>query len=117
MTKDVRMRIRHNAAVPMAGGVATLAGSALAGSKVWLLPLLLLPLGYVWWGLRSGTDADRHTITVRRMFSSRRIAWDDVAGLRATPTSVHAELKDGGEVPLIAVTEAHVPALLELAQK
>jgi PH (Pleckstrin Homology) domain-containing protein len=64
-----------------------------------MLPLLVLyalPLGVLLWIWRSGTDVDADGITVRAIAGSRRVSWNDIAGLSPTGRGdLRAVLADG----------------------
>jgi len=84
----------------------------LAFSAPWLWLLYLVPLGLAWWVVRLRTDADAGGIRVRQLFTSRRLPWDDIAGLRLRGSAwVRAELRDGAQVTLPNVRTGDVPAL------
>jgi hypothetical protein len=78
----------------------------------WLWLIYLVPVGLAWWVLRLRTEADARGIRVRRMFTSRRLSWDEVAGLRLRESGwVRAVLRDGDQVTLPNVRTGDVPAL------
>jgi hypothetical protein len=105
-------KFRQNMAVPLAAGVALAGTSALALQRWWLLPLLLIPAGVLWWGLRSGVDASTERVRVRALAGSRAYGWDDVAGVRVDGRRVLLATTSGTEVALPAVTPADVPRLI-----
>ena len=62
--------------------------------------------------IRLRTVADRDTVTARTLLGSPDRAWDDIDGLRFGRTSwARAQLNDGSEVVLPAVTFATLPLL------
>ncbi len=64
--------------------------------------------------VRLRTVADRDTVTVRSLVDSRTVKWDDIEGLRFDKGSwARAQLTDGGELRLPAVTFATLPRLTE----
>jgi Bacterial PH domain len=78
----------------------------------WLWLIYLVPAGLAWCVLRLRTDADARGIRVRQVFTSRRLPWDDVAGLRLRGSKrVRAVLHDGAQVALPNVRAGDVPAL------
>jgi hypothetical protein len=84
----------------------------LAFAVPWLWLVYLVPVGLAWWVLRLRTDADAGGIRVRQVFTSRRLPWDDVAGLRLRGSKrVRAVLHDGAQVTLPNVRAGDVPAL------
>ena len=77
-----------------------------------LYVIYLLPAGLVVWVLRTRTVADADGLTVRRIFTSQRLPWSALQGLRLTrQAGVRAVLTDGTEVALPAVRTRHLPAL------
>lgn len=106
-------KFRHSTAVPIAAFVALIGASAVAFQRWWLLPILLVPLTLIWWGLRVGVDVDAETLRVRGLFGSRALPWSDVTGFRLVKNQVNATLASGNELPLPAITPAEVPALIE----
>jgi hypothetical protein len=111
----VTVKFRQNMAIPLAALVALLGASALALQRWWLLPVLLPPLAVLWWGLRSGVDADAVTLRVRGMLGGRTVPWADVAGIRVEGRRVLLTLSAGGELPLPGVTPSDVPRLIAAA--
>ncbi|TGD87617.1 PH domain-containing protein [Mycolicibacterium sp. CH28] len=62
--------------------------------------------------VRLRTVADRDTVTARTLLGSRTLPWEDVDGLRFDrSTWAHAQLRDGSEALLPAVTFATLPVL------
>ncbi|MFG1929468.1 PH domain-containing protein [Mycobacterium sp. NPDC048908] len=85
----------------------------LAGPS-WLALLLLIPISLSMVIARYRTTADRDAVTVRTLLDSRTIPWDDIAGLRFGKGSwAYAQLKDGDELRLPAVTFSTLPLLTE----
>lgn len=82
----------------------------------WLV--YLVPLGLLWWIVRTRTAVDAQAVTVRRMFGSRRVPWSSISSLRLLPGTrsrgarVRVVLTSGGELPLPAV---HIRDLSMLA--
>lgn len=82
----------------------------------WLV--YLVPIGLLWWILRTRTTVDPQSVTVRRMADTRRVPWSAISSLRLLPATrfrgarVNAVLTSGGELPLPAV---HVRDLSQLA--
>lgn len=105
-------KFRQSTAVPLAAFVALVSASALATQRWWLLPVLLVPLAALWWGLRSGVDVDADALHVRGFLGSRVVPWPEVAGFRLVGRRVHAELTNGNELPLPAVNAAELPSLI-----
>lgn len=77
-----------------------------------LFTIYLVPVGLALWVLRTRTTADPDGLSVRRVFSSRRLPWSALKGLRLTrQAGVRAVLTDDTEVTLPAVRTRHLPAL------
>ena len=80
----------------------------------WLTVLLIIPIGLSAFIVRYRTVADRDAVTVRTFSASRTVSWDDIAGLRFGRSSwAYAQLKDGSELRLPAVTFSTLPLLTE----
>jgi hypothetical protein len=80
----------------------------------WAAPLLVLPVILAAYIIRLRTVADRDTVTARSLLSSQTVPWDNIDGLRFGKGSwARAQLKDGRELQLPAVTFATLPLLTE----
>ena len=80
----------------------------------WFALLLVIPIVLSAVIVRYRTVADRDTVTARTILASQTVSWDDVAGLRFDKGSwAYAELTDGGELRLPAVTFSTLPLLTE----
>ena len=80
----------------------------------WFALLLTIPIGLSAFIVRYRTVADRDTVTARTFLASQTVGWDDIAGLRFGKSSwAYAQLKDGGELRLPAVTFSTLPLLTE----
>jgi len=85
----------------------------LAG-PAWAALLLVIPVILSAAIIRYRTVADHNAVTARSLLDSETVNWDDIEGLRFGKTSwAHAQLKDGGELRLPAVTFATLPLLTE----
>jgi Bacterial PH domain len=74
--------------------------------------LFLIPIGLLYWIMRTRTTVDADTVTVRGLVRSRRVAWTDITALRLrTRSRVSAVLADGTELPLPAVHVRDLPLL------
>ena len=79
-------------------------------------PLLIIPVLLSALIVRLQTQADDTGVTVRTLLGSRAVRWEDIEGLRFTKGSwARAQLKDGGELLLPAVTFSTVPQLTEVS--
>ncbi|HXS87668.1 MAG TPA: PH domain-containing protein [Mycobacterium sp.] len=75
-------------------------------------PLLIIPVLLSALIVRLRTQADDSGVTVRTLVSSRSVRWEDIDGLRFSRGSWgRAQLKDGHQLRLPAVTFATLPAL------
>jgi len=80
----------------------------------WFALLLIIPIGLSAFIVRYRTVADRDAVTARTFLASQTVGWDDIAGLRFGKSSwAYAQLKDGGELRLPAVTFSTLPLLTE----
>jgi hypothetical protein len=78
------------------------------------LPILLIPIVLSFAIFRWRTTADADGVTARALFGSTTVPWNDIAGLRFVKSSwARAQLKDGAELRLPAVTFATLPLLTE----
>jgi len=88
----------------------------LAG-PAWVALLLVIPVLLSAFVIRYRTVADRDTVTARTLLGSRTVSWDDIAGLRFGKGSwAYAQLKDGPELRLPAVTFVTLPLLTEASE-
>jgi hypothetical protein len=88
----------------------------LAG-PAWVALLLVIPIMLSVVVARYRTVADRDTVTARSLLGSEAVAWEDIDGLRFGRSSwASAQLKDGRELRLPAVTFATLPLLTEASQ-
>jgi hypothetical protein len=80
----------------------------------WTSPLLIIPVLLSAAVVRWRTVADRETVTARNLLSSRTVPWEQVEGLRFVKSSwARAQLTDGTQLRLPAVTFATLPLLTE----
>lgn len=87
----------------------------LAGPS-WAAVLLVIPAALSAAIVRFRTVADRTTVTARSLIGTSTVTWEDIEGLRFTKGSwARAQLKDGGELRLPAVTFATLPLLTEVS--
>ena len=78
----------------------------------WFVLLFIIPIGLSAFIVRYRTVADQETVTARTFLASQTVPWDDIAGLRFGKGSwAYAQLKDGGELRLPAVTFSTLPLL------
>jgi hypothetical protein len=75
-------------------------------------PLLIIPVLLSALIVRLRTQADDVGVTVRTLVGSRSVRWEDIEGLRFSRGSWgRAQLKDGHQLRLPAVTFATLPQL------
>ena len=88
----------------------------LAGPE-WVALLLVIPVMLSVFIVRYRTVADHDTVTARTLLDSQTVSWDDIAGLRFGKSSwAYAQLTDGAELRLPAVTFATLPLLTEASE-
>jgi Bacterial PH domain len=77
-------------------------------------PLLIIPVVLSALIFRLRTQADEDGVTVRTLLGSRAVRWEDIDGLRFNKGSwARAQLKNGSQLRLPAVTFATLPLLTE----
>ena len=109
---EIRFRTPRTAL--LAVGAFALCVLPLATSRPWLAVLWVLPLAAAAWVLRTGVDVDADGLTVRAVAGSRRIRWDEVAGLAADRRGrLSAVLRAGGAIRLPVLRARHLPLLAE----
>jgi hypothetical protein len=82
----------------------------------WTAPLLVIPVLLSVSIVRFRTVADRDTVTARSLWNSETVRWQDIEGLRFSKGSwARAQLEDGRELRLPAVTFATLPQLTEVS--
>jgi PH (Pleckstrin Homology) domain-containing protein len=80
-------------------------------------PLLVIPVFLSAMIVRLRTVADAQTVTTRTLLGSRTVSWADIAGLRFVKSSwARAQLRNGEELRLPAVTFSTLPLLTEASQ-
>jgi hypothetical protein len=82
----------------------------------WTAPVLLFPILLAALVLRLRTVADRESVTARTLLGSTTVRWDEIDGLKFVRSAwARAELKNGGELRLPAVTFATLPLLTDIS--
>jgi hypothetical protein len=105
-----RMRLSRVTLVP----VVFLAVCVLpfAAASPWAALVLLLPVLAAVWVLRVGVDVDDDAITTRGLLGRRRVAWDDLAGIRVGRNArLRLVTTGGGEVRLPVLRARDLPRL------
>jgi PH (Pleckstrin Homology) domain-containing protein len=78
----------------------------------WVALLLVIPVVLSALIIRYRTVADRDNVTARTLLSSNTASWSDIEGLRFGRSSwARAQLKNGSELQLPAVTFSTLPLL------
>jgi len=111
-----KVRYRHNTSILVAGIVMLCGGLALATSRWYLAPVLLVPLVMIVWGWRAGTDVDADGVRVRALLGTRKIAWSQISGFTRHGDRVLATLTTGRVVTLPAVNPDDMGALMRAGQ-
>ncbi len=113
MSSRTTTRFRRHGALPVAALIVFIGTLPLASQHWALASLLLLPLLFGVWALRSGTDADADGLRIRALLGQRRIPWSTIMEL-ATDRHGRAAalLTDGRVVPLAAVPADGLPQLV-----
>jgi hypothetical protein len=106
------VRYRYNVSILVAGVVMFCGGMALATSRWWLAPVLLVPVTMIVWGLRAGTDVDERGLRLRALVGSRWLEWTEINGFTRHGDRILVTLASGRAVPLPAVNPDDLPALL-----
>ena len=110
MASLARMRLSRVALLP----VVFLAVCVLpfAAASPWAALVLLLPLLASVWVLRVGVDVDDAAITAHGLLGQRRVAWDDLAGIRVGRNARLRLVTTGGrEVRLPVLRARDLPRL------
>jgi hypothetical protein len=111
VTEEERLRVRIPRVNLFAVAVAAVCTVPLAFASPWLALVWLLPVLGGLYVLRAGVDADTAGLTVHTVTRSRRLAWDDIAGLRIRRSRVSAVRRDGTVVRLPVLRPRHLSAL------
>ncbi|MBP2453248.1 hypothetical protein JOF57_003161 [Mycolicibacterium lutetiense] len=85
-------------------------------NPIWFSVLLVIPIALSTVVIRYRTTADADSVTARSLTSSRTVSWADIKGLRFGRSSwAIADVNDGTELRLPAVTFATLPLLTEVS--
>lgn len=111
-TQDVpRRKFRHSAAITVAAVVAFFGTAPLATSRLYLLPLFVIPVAVGVWAWRSGTDVTPTGLRIRALFASRHIPWSHVAALVPDGPRAYAVVTTGRRIRLPAVSAASLATI------
>ena len=105
------LRVRITRINLFAVAVAAICKVPLAFASPWLAILWLLPIAGLMHVLRAGVDADPTGLTTHTVLGSRRLAWDDIAGLRIRRSRIGAVLRNGSTVRLPVLRPRHLSLL------
>jgi hypothetical protein len=97
-----RLRMSRTALLPVA--VLAVCAVPLAAAAPWGLLVLLLPIAVAAWVLRVGLDIGDDGLTVRSVLGRRRVAWEELAGIRVADRGALWLVTTGG-------TEVRVPVM------
>ena len=98
----------------LAVGFLVLGILALVFASPWTAPVLVIPMILSAYVIRLRTVADRDTVTARGLLSSETVRWEDIEWHLFTKSALaRAQLADGRELLLPAVTFATLPLLTE----
>ncbi len=105
-----RMRLSRVALLPVVFLAVCVLPFAAASPLAALV--LLLPLLAAVWVLRVGVDVDDGGVTTRGVLGQRRVAWDDLAGIRVVRGArLRLVTRSGGEVRLPVLRARDLPRL------
>jgi hypothetical protein len=119
---DVRnkpvLRVRRSGALVVAALIALVGTIPLAGAKVSLTPILLIPLLVLVWAWRAGTDVYPDRLRVRALFGSTTVPWDRIVELApGQGRQVSALLDNGNVIRLSGVTADNLPRVVAAGGK
>ena len=109
--RPAELRVRIPRINLFAVAVAAVCTIPLAFASPWLTVVWLLPIAGLVHVLRTGVDADRTGLTTHTLLGTRRLAWDDIAGLRIRRVRVGAVLRNGSTVRLPVLRPRHLSLL------
>jgi hypothetical protein len=114
------MRMSRTALIPVA--LLFVCVIPVATARPWTLVFLLLPVAAAVWVLRVGVDVDDDGLAVRSAVGTRRVLWDELAGIRigrrrglwlvtTRGTEVRLPVLRVGDLPrLAALSGGRIPA-------
>jgi hypothetical protein len=106
-----QLRVRIPRVNLFAVAVAAICTVPLAFASPWLAVLWLLPVAGLLHVVRTGVDADAAGLTAHTMLRSRRLSWDDIAGLRIRRSRIAAVLRGGSTIRLPVLRPRHLSLL------
>lgn len=106
------VRFRHHPAKSVAGFIVAISLLTLGVVSFWLMLTALLPVFWMIWLWRSGTDLGPDGIRVRALAGERRVPWSEVRGLVTDRRDrAAAALRGGNSLPLPAMSAADLRRL------
>jgi len=112
--EQTRVVIRISPMAHFAVGFLLLGILSLVMASPWFLPLLIIPAVLSALIVRLRTVARLDTVTARSLLHSETVRWEDIDGLAFNKGSwARAQLTDGRELTLPAVTFSTLPRLTE----
>jgi hypothetical protein len=106
------VRFRHHPAKAVAGFIVAISLLTLGVFSLWLVLAALLPVPWMVWLWRSGTDVGPAGVRVRALLGDRQVPWSDVQGLVTDRRGRgYAVLHAGSTLPLPAVTASDLRRL------
>ena len=109
--QPAELRVRIPRINLFAVAVAAICTVPMAFASPWLAILWLLQIAGLMYELRSCVDADPTGLTTHTLLGSRRLAWDDIAGLRIRRSRIGAVLRSGSTVRLPVLRPRHLSLL------
>ena len=79
------LRVRKSGALLVAALIAFVGAVPLAGARWALAPILLIPLAWLVWAWRAGTDVYPDGLRVRALFGTTTVPWPRVTELAPGP--------------------------------
>lgn len=109
--------IRISPMAHFAVGFVVLGLLSLTAAWKWFAVLMVIPVILSIFVVRLRTVAKRDTVTARGLMHSETVRWEDVDGLAFNRGSwARAQLKDGRELVLPAVTFSTLPQLTQASE-
>jgi Bacterial PH domain len=106
--------IRISPMAHFAVGFLVLGILSLVMASSWFAPLLIIPVVLSAFIVRLRTVAGADAVTARSLLHSETVRWEDIDGLAFNKGSwARAQLRDGRELTLPAVTFSTLPQLTE----
>jgi hypothetical protein len=114
VTAPARLRMSRTTLVPVA--LLFVCVIPLASARPWTLVFLLVPLAAAAWVLRVGVDVGDDGLTVRSTVGARRVAWNELAGIRiGRRRELWLVTTQGTEVRLPVLRVGDLPRLATLS--